>query len=93
VNYGGYDSQYIRRFPAYVIAALRGEALALLAVRPESSWLRDQATIIVGYTEAFKYYGAGEFPTDYIVEKLKAMRRIIVQAECATRRAGRTILP
>lgn len=67
--------------PAYVLERIKGEALALLASRPDSSWLRDQACVVVGYVEAFAFYQAGEFPWGHVTQRLSRMRRIIFRAE------------
>jgi hypothetical protein len=63
--------------PAYQLARIRGEALAILECRPEARWLLNQCCVVVGYVEAFAYYDPGAFPWPYLVEKLRAMRRFV----------------
>lgn len=67
--------------PEYVLGRIRGEALALSECRPDSRWLRDQATIILGYVEAFGFYADGEFPWGHVVAILSRMRTMIVSSE------------
>lgn len=67
--------------PEYVLGRIKGEALALHASRPNNSWLRDQATIVIGYVEAYGFYRPDEYPWGHVVEILSKMRRIIARAE------------
>jgi hypothetical protein len=72
----------------YVLAQIKGEAMALHAARPENSWLADQACVVIGYVEAFQYYREGEFPWGHVAERLGRMRGVIARAEVLARKVN-----
>lgn len=77
----GADAAHLYVIPEYVLGRLKGEAMALSECRPNNHWLRDQATIVIGYVEAYAFFPEDEFPWGHVVEIISKMRRIIVRAE------------
>lgn len=58
----------------YRLAMLVGEALAVLACVPHSAKLQNDACIVSGYAEAFRFYPQGQFPWDYLAARIDRMK-------------------
>ncbi len=81
----------LNKLPGYVLARIKGEAFALHAARPENSWMRDQACVVIGYVEAFEWYAPGEFPWDHVIGRLRRMRHVIARAEASRKTVPKAI--
>jgi hypothetical protein len=84
-----WPQRYLNRIPGYVLARMKGEALALHAALPES-WVSDQTSIVIGYIEAYDFYPEGEFPWGRVAYHLKRIRsRIGWIIKSATMNSGK----
>ncbi len=79
----------IWREPAYVLARVKGEALALSHSRPDSLWVQNQACVVLGYVELYGHYEEQEFPWGHVVEKLCGMRKMIQRGNHLANRMNR----